>query len=129
MNKLIRVVAANTALASQQRFRIGCQCVYRHTFNPNIRSLSIEVLAVLGRFLLLGVVACGAESTVDVHCLAEVIPDFLQQGHKLIVNKDRVASIFALKLPDVEVLAQGLVPVLRIGICFDCHCSAHFFLF
>ena len=67
--------------------------------------------------------------TNDFNTKVNQAAKFLQQGHKLIVNKNRVAPVLALELPDVEVLAQRLVPVFRIGICFDCHCSAHFFLF
>ena len=63
----------------------------------------------------------GTVCTRDRHRLPEMIPDFLQQGHKLVVDKDRVAVVLTLKLPDVKVLAQSFAPVLCIGICFNRH--------
>ena len=78
MNETVRVVSSNAALAGQQCFDVGRQRVHRHTSDPDVSRLAIKVLAVLGCILLLGVVAGSAESTVDVHSLAEVIPDFLQ---------------------------------------------------
>lgn len=118
MNETVRVVPTNAALAGQQSFGISGQCVNRNTSDPDVSRFAIKVLAVLGCFLLPCVVAGGAESTIDIHRLTEVIPDFLQQGHKLVVDKDRVAAVLTLKLPDVKVLAQSFAPVLCIGIAF-----------
>ena len=78
MDKTVRVVSYNASLAGKQCFDVGRQRVNLHASDPDVSRLAIKVLAVLGRLLLLGVVAGSAESTVDVHSLAEVIPDFLQ---------------------------------------------------
>ena len=86
MNETVRVVPTNAALAGQQSFGISGQCVNRNTSDPDVSRFAIKVLAVLGCFLLPCVVAGGAESTIDIHRLTEVIPDFLQQGHKLKVS-------------------------------------------
>ena len=80
---------------------------------------ALDVLVVGGR----------AECAVDGQRLPEMVTDLLQQLYKIHVHKHRVTAILTPELLHAEVLAQRFAPVLRIGICFDCHCSAHFFLF
>ena len=107
--------------ASIVKNEITAHAVGTTTLHPDVRSLAVTMLAV-GRPLHRLVVGGGTVCTRDRHRLPEMIPDFLQQGHKLIVNKDRVTPILAAELLHRKICGELSVPVLRIRIGFNRHC-------
>ena len=60
--------------------------------------------------------------TNDFNTKVNQAAKFLQQGHKLIVNKDRVTPILAAELLHRKICGELSVPVLRIRIGFNRHC-------
>ena len=60
--------------------------------------------------------------TNDFNTKVNQAAKFLQQGHKLIVNKDRVTPILAAELLHRKICGEFSVPVLRIRIGFNRHC-------
>ena len=78
-------IAPDAAAIRQQGFGIGSHGLNAHALHPDVRGLSVTMLAV-GRTLHRFVVGGGTVCARDCHRLPEMIPDFLQQGHKLKVS-------------------------------------------
>ena len=117
-------IAANAAPVVQQAFRVCCHVLHAGARHLNVRSAAKQVLAALGAAHL-GVVCGGAVAAGNGHCLAEMLPDTLEQQHQRLVHKDLVRTILAAKLPHAEVRCQQLCPVLGKTILSD-HLSTSF---
>ena len=79
---------------------VGGDSRYRHTFDVEVRCPAQQMLAGLAAAHG-SVVGSGAVSAGDMHRLSEVLPDALEQHHKLVVEEHNIAA-GAGKLADTE---------------------------
>ena len=94
-------VAPDAAPGGQQGLSVGGHGGHVHTFDVEVRRPTQQVLAGLAAAHG-GVVGGGAVDAGDMYRLAEVLPDALEQHHKLLVEEHDVAAL-AGKLPHLEV--------------------------
>ena len=93
-------IPSNAAPGGQQGLSVGGNGSHRHTLDVEIRRSAQKVLARLAAAHG-SVVGNGAVAAGDMYRLAEVLPDALQQHHKLVVEEDNIAAL-AGKLPHLE---------------------------
>ena len=93
-------IPSNAAPGGQQGLSVGGDGSHRHTLDVEIRRPAQKVLAGLAAAHG-SVVGSGAVSAGDMHRLAEVLPDALQQHYQLVVEEDDIAAL-AGKLPHLE---------------------------
>nr|DAG78485.1 MAG TPA: hypothetical protein [Caudoviricetes sp.] len=110
-------VAPDAAPGEQQALRIGGDSFHRHALDVEIRRPAQKVLAGLAAADG-GVVGSGAVAAGDMHRLSEVLPDALQQHHKLLVEEHDVAA-GAAELPHSEAGRELPGGVPGHGIFFD----------
>ena len=110
-------VAPDAAPGWQQGLGVGGHNGHIYTFDVEVRRPAQQVLAGLAAADG-GVVGGGAVAAGDMHRLSEVLPDALEQHHKLVVEEHDIAAL-AGKLPHLE--AGGELPggVPGHGIFFD----------
>ena len=99
MGNVLRI-PSNAAPGGQQGLSVGGDGSHRHTLDVEIRRPAQKVLAGLAAAHG-SVVGSGAVSAGDMHRLAEVLPDALQQHYQLVVEEDDIAAL-AGKLPHLE---------------------------
>ena len=93
-------VAPDAAPSGQQGLGVGGHSGHVHALNVEVRRPAQQVLAGLAAAHG-GVVGGGAIAAGDVYRLAEVLPDALEQHHKLVVEEHDIAAL-AGKLPHLE---------------------------
>ena len=116
--KVVVVIPPDSAPVGEQGFDVCGQRINRYTSDPDVCGLSVEVLAVMGRFFLLCIVCRSTERRVDVHRFSKVGADFLQNLHQLGVDEDRIRAILASELAHLKIRGQLFRAVLcqRIGV-------------
>ena len=93
-------VAPDAAPSGQQGLGVGGDRGHVHALHPEVGGFAQQVLAGLAAAHG-GVVGGGAIAAGDVYRLAEVLPDALEQHHKLVVEEHDIAAL-AGKLPHLE---------------------------
>ena len=93
-------VAPDAAPGGQQSLGVGGDSFHRHALNVEVRCPAQKVLAGLAAAHG-GIVGGSAVAAGDMYRLAEVLPDALEQHHKLLVEEHDVAAL-AGKLPHPE---------------------------
>ena len=93
-------VPPDAAPGGQQGLGVGGHSGHVHALNGEVRCLAQKVLAGLAAAHG-GIVGGSAVAAGDMYRLSEVLPDALQQHHKLLVEEHDVAAL-AGKLPHPE---------------------------
>lgn len=93
-------VAPDAAPGGQQGLGVGGHGGHVHTLDVEVRRPTQKVLAGLAAAHG-GIVGGSAVAAGDMYRLAEVLPDALQEHHKLVVDEDDVTALAA-KLPHLE---------------------------
>ena len=110
-------VAPDAAPGGQQGLGVGGHGGHVHALNVEVRCPAQQVLAGLAAAHG-GVVGGSAVSAGDMYRFAEVLPDALEQHHKLLVEEHDVAAL-AGKLPHSEAGRELPGGVPGHGIFFD----------
>ena len=93
-------VAPDAAPGGQQSLGVGGHSGHVYALNVEVRRPAQQVLAGLAAAHG-SVVGGGAVAAGDMYRLAEVLPDALEQHHKLLVEEHDVAALAA-ELPHLE---------------------------
>ena len=110
-------VAPDAAPGGQQGLGVGGDRGHVHALNGEVCCPAQQVLAGLAAADS-GVVGSSAVAAGDMHRLSEVLPDALEQHHKLLVEEHDVAALAA-ELPHLEAGRELPGGVPGHGIFFD----------